>query len=48
MIGSVVPDEKINYDGEEFWDDLSGEPLPPEAVKKARREELEEVELEEV
>ena len=35
-----VADERID---EKYWDDISGKELNPELVKKARREEMEEV-----
>ena len=41
-VAAVVPDDKED-DIQQFWDDISGKPLDIEGVRKARREELEEL-----
>ena len=34
-------DQGLQEDYAKFWDNISGEELPPQLVKKARREEIE-------
>ena len=41
-VGAVMAEEKV-WNAEEFWDDISGEPLDPAGVYKARKEETGEV-----
>jgi hypothetical protein len=41
-IGSVMSEENVGIRWEEFWDDITGEPLDPIGVRKARSEEMQE------
>ena len=42
QIGAIMKDDEEDYNYQQYWDELSGEPLDTEGVKNARKEEIQE------